>query len=551
MRLIFAIFLTFINSLEANPEKGKAAIDVFLQDQTIKNLTLPDYQAGANYIGSIQYEREPEKQAIWRQNQSLEPSRLEQAGANHGLKEILGAQIIKADNSRPRFDEIIDLKLIATAEKFSENPNQELIIDGIRERVVTQNSKYEIKTCQHSRAPEEHQCIKYLKLPQVTVIPERIERNSRSLGCFHRRNENLSYHYSEILLEDGKYHPARVTFHGNGIVYAHYEIAHPKQVIEEGGIDWISECHALEARKATNECKVIKEECLDKEPHVINGETIIRPCWKYQYTYECKYPVKISCEPLLNQGCSPLNSKCVFTVKQQEEDKCYIWEQKYQCPLLEDNVQQSTKYERPFCLEGECFNTDYAPNDEMLASIAQLDVFAQMQADIKADVNYIFKGATQGCNRLCIGIKNCCKLSGWAKDLGLVDCSETEKQLAENRRKGLCVKVGRFCAERAPITGICLRRKTNFCCFHSKLTKAIQEQGRIQLDLNFGSPKEPNCRGLTIEELTRIDFSKLNLVDAFSDLKPKLKNLAEMNQKLQQKLKEIQADFKTQMQGEK
>ncbi|MGI9214770.1 MAG: hypothetical protein ACR2HS_03730, partial [Gammaproteobacteria bacterium] len=64
-------------------------------------------------------------------------------------------------------------------------------------------------------------------------------------------------------------------------------------------------------------------------------------------------------------------------------------------------------------------------------------------------------------------------------------------------------------------------------------------------------PKEPNCRGLTIEELTRIDFSKLNLVDAFSDLKPKLKNPAEMNQKLQQKLKEIQADFKTQMQGEK
>jgi len=69
--------------------------------------------------------------------------------------------------------------------------------------------------------------------------------------------------------------------------------------------------------------------------------------------------------------------------------------------------------------------------------------------------------------------------------------------------------------------------------------------------MNFGAPETPNCRGLTVEELTRIDFSKLNLTEAFSDLQPKLKNPASMNQKLQRKLKDIQADFKLQLQDEK
>lgn len=394
--------------------------------------------------------------------------------------------------------------------------------------MITEVAKYEIKTCQHSRAPEEHQCIRYLQDPKVDVTPAK---------------------YSHYWCSQGNHLPddpgcRAKTYYPQARMYQ-------VKIVKVGSDNWVSECHALEERANKNECKIIKEECLDKEPHVINGETIIKPCWKYQYTYECKYPVEVGCEPLLKQGCTPLNSKCIFSVNHEREDKCYIWEQKYQCPLVEDNIQQATKYVRPFCLEGECFNHDYESNNEMLESVAQLDIFAQMQKDIATDLNYIFKGTAQGCNRLCLGIKNCCKLSSWGKDLGLVGCSETEEQLADNRRRGLCVEVGTFCAERVPITGICLRKKTNFCCFSSKLTKAIQTQGRAQLFMNFGTAKEPDCRGLTVDELTRIDFSKLNLTDAFSDLKPQLKDPTELNQKLQQKLKDLQQDFKSQMQGEK
>ena len=399
---------------------------------------------------------------------------------------------------------------------------------GKRERLINDSTKYLIKTCEHARAAEEHQCIKYLKEPTVEVTPAKYSHFWCTSGAHGPDDPSC---------RAKKYYPeARM---------------YQEKIVKVSVDKWVSECHTLEARKAKNECKIIKEECLDKEPHIINGEIITRPCWKYQYTYSCQYPVKISCEPLLKQGCSPLNSKCIFKVTQHNQDRCYIWEQKYQCPIVENNLQQTTNYVRPFCLEGECFNTESVPNNEILESIAQLDIFAQMQQDIRSDINYVFKGGAKGCNRLCLTFKDCCKLSGWGKDLGLVGCNDEEKQLSDNRKKGLCVEVGTYCAERIPIIGTCLRKKTNFCCFHSKLTKAIQTQGRKQLFMNFGEPESPDCRGLTIEELTRIDFSKLDLTDAFSDLKPQLKNPQEINQSLQQKLKNLQADFKSQTKGEK
>lgn len=549
MKRIIFFLLILKRVVQASPEEGKIGAEKFLQEQIIKQIMTPNYEAGANYIGQMKYEQELEKHAVWQQNQSIDPATLEQKGASQAMLDTIGEQIIKGEKMRPRFDEIIDLKLIATSEQFSQNIEQELIKDGTRDRRVTDPTvKFEIKTCQHARAPEEHQCIRYLQPPKVTVIEERTENHTQHLGCLHHRNQD--WHHADILVE-GQWRRVRITYPGGNLCYAHWTTIHPKQVLEAEDAIWVSECHALDARKAKHECKIIKEECLDNKLRIINGETISRPCWTYQYTYECKYPVQVSCEPLLKQGCSPLNSKCTFSLQQPNEDKCYIWEQKYQCPLLEHNIQQSTKYVRPFCLEGECFNTDYAPNDEMLASVAQLDIFAQMQRDVRSGMNNIFKGGAEGCSRMCLGIKNCCKIAGWGLDLGLAGCNAAEKQLAANRKKGLCVEVGEYCAERVPITGICLRRKTNFCCFSSKLTKAIQEQGRGQLGMNFGEAETPNCRGLTPEELTRIDFSRLNLTEAFSDLKAKLQDPGRVNQKLQQNLKELQADFKKQTKGEK
>lgn len=55
--------------------------------------------------------------------------------------------------------------------------------------------------------------------------------------------------------------------------------------------------------------------------------------------------------------------------------------------------------------------------------------------------------------------------------------------------------------------------------FDSKLAKIVQEQGRSwQLGIGFGSGNNPDCRGITIEELQAIDFGRLNFADFYEDM---------------------------------
>jgi hypothetical protein len=103
-------------------------------------------------------------------------------------------------------------------------------------------------------------------------------------------------------------------------------------------------------------------------------------------------------------------------------------------------------------------------------------------------------------------------------DLGLTSCDEESKQLAKLRREGKCIQLGTYCAEKASLLKTCLRKKTVFCCFGNKFAKLLQEQGKRQLGQNFGSPEQPNCRGFSAEELSRIDFSQLDLAEIVSDV---------------------------------
>ncbi|XVN44339.1 MAG: conjugal transfer protein TraN [Rickettsia hoogstraalii] len=61
-------------------------------------------------------------------------------------------------------------------------------------------------------------------------------------------------------------------------------------------------------------------------------------------------------------------------------------------------------------------------------------------------------------------------------------------------------------------------KKSTYCCFNSKLARVFQEQGKKQLAIGFGTAQYANCRGFTVEELQRIDFSKFDLEELFSDL---------------------------------
>lgn len=126
---------------------------------------------------------------------------------------------------------------------------------------------------------------------------------------------------------------------------------------------------------------------------------------------------------------------------------------------------------------------------------------------------YIFNGQDHRCRTSGIqtGYTDCCqKGTTW---FGLGQCRESEKTLGKLREygelDGNCHYVGDYCAEKWPLIG-CVQKKKTFCCFSSPLARIIQEGGRPQLGIAWGSPQAPNCRGFTPEEFQKIDFSKVD-----------------------------------------
>jgi hypothetical protein len=166
-------------------------------------------------------------------------------------------------------------------------------------------------------------------------------------------------------------------------------------------------------------------------------------------------------------------------------------------------------------MDGNCRDQSWENNDEMMSSVAQLSILKEMQGNFKN--GFLFKGDDNRCSKYILSFKDCCGSGkGWGNDLGLSGCSSQEKLLNKRRKVGLCHRVGTYCAKK--VLGKCVKKKISFCCFSSKLLKAFHEQGRAQIGMGWGKPKHPLCRGFTIEEVQRIDFSKLDLREVFEEL---------------------------------
>lgn len=129
----------------------------------------------------------------------------------------------------------------------------------------------------------------------------------------------------------------------------------------------------------------------------------------------------------------------------------------------------------------------------------------------------IFTGKTLKCRKTTAGYNNCCSDSGWGQNIGLAGCNNQEKELGGAKQKGLAISVGEYCSK--DVLGVCVEKKRSYCVFNSKLAKIVQKQGRKdQLNIGFGSKKNPNCRGLTLEEFEQINFDIINFNEFYNDL---------------------------------
>ncbi len=162
-----------------------------------------------------------------------------------------------------------------------------------------------------------------------------------------------------------------------------------------------------------------------------------------------------------------------------------------------------------WCVGADCESVGSRSNTGFVDATARLNMVLELGGEeFDRDDMRFFTGQRRVCRIRWGGLANCCRNSGLL--VGLGNCSAAERELAEERHDGNTRYLGSYCARRT-FFGVCTRRERAWCVFGSKLGRILQEQGRSQLGIGWGS-----CRGLTVAEIERIDFDRLDLSE-FTD----------------------------------
>ncbi|TCZ24177.1 type-F conjugative transfer system mating-pair stabilization protein TraN [Pantoea agglomerans] len=250
---------------------------------------------------------------------------------------------------------------------------------------------------------------------------------------------------------------------------------------------------------------------VDGKPYVVHQD-----CWAYRDSYLTQSESEGTCRAYIhNAACNVVNQQCV----DQGDGACLHANITYSCETKMKGEGQVCGDEL-FCTDGSCVLDNNGKNDMFAKAASELAAVAAAGKDV-AELNSndvkIFTGKGVSCKKFAAGFSNCCKDSGWGQDQGLASCSSDEKALGKAKEKRLTVYVGEYCSKK--VLGICIEKKRGYCEFDSKLAQIVQQQGRSwQLGIGFGSGKSPDCRGITPEELQKIDFSKIDFYAFYDDL---------------------------------
>lgn len=250
----------------------------------------------------------------------------------------------------------------------------------------------------------------------------------------------------------------------------------------------------------------------------VNGENYVlhSDCWQYTDTYVSQSADNGTCNDYMqNPACTVGSTTCLDSLN----GTCLREQVVFSC---EEKVSGSAQLcgGELVCTDGSCDQLDDGKSNGFQSAVSGLAALAAAGKDIAAlnGVNVsAFTGEGHSCRKAMAGFSNCCKDSGWGNDVGLANCNTEEKALAEAKKRKLSIYVGSYCAHK--VLGVCLEKKEGYCQFDSKLAKIVQDQGRRgQLGIDFGSGSSPDCRGLTVAELQRLNFDNINFADFYDDL---------------------------------
>ena len=268
--------------------------------------------------------------------------------------------------------------------------------------------------------------------------------------------------------------------------------------------------------------KLTKTECTEAGGNrtlVKDGQSysMYQSCWAYRDTYVTQSADKGTCQTYTdNPACTLVSHQCAFY---SEEGACLHEYATYSCESRTSGKVMVCGGD-VFCLDGECDKAQSGKSNDFAEAVSQLAALAAAGKDVAAlngvDVR-AFTGEAKFCRKAAAGFSNCCKDGGWGQDVGLAKCNSEEKALGKAKDNKLTVSVGEFCSKK--VLGVCLQKKRSYCQFDSKLAQIVQQQGRNgQLRIGFGSAKHPDCRGITVDELQKIQFDRLDFTNFYEDL---------------------------------
>jgi conjugal transfer mating pair stabilization protein TraN len=295
-------------------------------------------------------------------------------------------------------------------------------------------------------------------------------------------------------------------------------------------------------------CTLSSETCTaPNETRLVGGVQVTRPCWETSKTYLCRTVIGggNDCTAIAaTSGCNLAREVCLDEVP-SSDGSCAVTERVYSCPIP-GSTSEPAQYicgDDVYCVNGDCEAVTREASDEFKDAVVALNALGQANAEFDEASLTLFRGTRESCSHKVFGLSNCCSgkgvpiLTPWL-------CSSAEQLLDEKDDKGLCHKVGTYCS--SSFLGICVTKKDVYCCFASKISRILQEQGRIQLNKPWGKPKTETCEGFSILEFQQLDLAAMDFSEVYADFMEaaKLPDEAAALVSIQQKIADYYAAHK-------
>lgn len=280
---------------------------------------------------------------------------------------------------------------------------------------------------------------------------------------------------------------------------------------------WVQHCESGTAPGA--ECRLQSSVCTEGAgTRTVDGVPQYRACWAYQDTYLCgsaQQQEEAACNSLRNQGCQQTASSCIT---HDSVGHCTRYQQSFRCPSASAPHQTVTLCGSDlYCQGGSCTSDVVTPAASDVTQMAAASTWLQAAQQAGLDntnatgTSSFFAGDGMKCSTEALGFSNCCSDSGWGNDAGLAQCSEEEQQLGIAREAKRTHYVGRY-----ETGSIFTTTHESYCSFTGLLSRLIQEQGRVQLGIGWGSAREPDCRALTPDEMSRLDLNAMDFSEFYA-----------------------------------